>query len=146
MNKRVSARGIIFESDHFYAILRRRKQKDNTYKEYYVIPGGVVEHFENLEKAIIRELKEELSVDIEINGYLGRDEGEKSIAHFFSCRIIKGTPKLGGEEQLKNNPDNYYEIQKININDLGNIDLLGKEFILKSYNKEFTENEKVERI
>ena len=90
-----------------------------------------------LEENVKRELKEEFSVDVKIEGYLGKDEGKDSIAHFFRCSIIKGTPKLGGEEKERCSDNNYYEIQKIPIEDLDKIDVLAKNMIVKAYKKEY---------
>lgn len=133
MNKRISSRGIIIDGDYFYAMFRRRIKDDGTVKEYYVIPGGGLEEGETLEENVIRELKEEFSVDVVINDYLGRDENEDSIANFFSVKIVNGEPKLGGEELTKCNEKNYYEIRKVSINDIDNIDIMAKDMIMKAY-------------
>lgn len=137
MEKRVSSRGIIIEDEKFYAMFRRRIKDDGTVKEYYVIPGGGLKENETLEENVKRELNEEFSVEVTINGYLGCDEGEDTIAHFFSCSIKKGTPKLGGEELERCNKNNYYEIKQLSIKDLDKIDILAKDMILKAYNKEY---------
>ena len=137
MEKRISARGIIIEDNNLYVIFRRRINPDGTFREYYVIPGGGVDSKENLEEAVIRELKEELSIDVKVNGYVGKDEGDASIAHFFACSKISGKTTLGGEEALKNSPENYYEIKKINIKELDKINILSKDIILKAFNKEY---------
>ena len=137
MKKRVSSRGIIIEDEKVYLMFRRKRNNDGTFKEYYVIPGGGIEENETLEENLIREMKEEFSVDVKIEGYLGKDEGEESIANFYSCSIISGIPALGGEELEKCTENNYYEIKKVSLKDLDNINLLGKDMILKAYNKEF---------
>ncbi len=139
MEKRISSRGIIIEDDYVYAMFRRRIKDDGTVKEYYVIPGGGIEENETLEENVIREMKEEFSVNVKINGYLGKDEGEESIANFFNCSIINGTPELGGEEKERCTENNYYEIRKISIKDLDKIDILAKDMIMKAYNKEYIE-------
>ena len=139
MEKRISSRGIIIEDDYVYAMFRRRIKDDGTIKEYYVIPGGGIEKNETLEENLLREMKEEFSVDVKINGYLGKDEGEDSIANFFSCSIINGTPTLGGEEKERCAENNYYEIRKVPIKDLDKIDILAKDMIMKAYNKEYIE-------
>ncbi len=137
MEKRVSSRGIIIENNQVYAMFRRRIKDDGIIKEYYVIPGGGINENETLEENVIRELKEEFSVDVKINGYLGKDEGEDSIAHFFSCSIVNGTPKLSGEELERCNEKNYYEIRKVSIDDLDKIDILSKDMIMKAIRKEY---------
>ena len=137
MGKRVSVRGIIFDGDEVYAIFRRRVNGKKSFNEYYVIPRGGLEKGETLEETLRRELKEELSIDTDIIGYLGFDENDTSIAHFFKCRIIKGIPTLGGEELERCSKENYYEVRKVNIYYLNSIDILAKNMIIKAYNNEF---------
>ena len=137
--KRVSSRGIIIEDNCVYVMFRRRIKDDGTVKEYYVIPGGGIEENETLEENVIREMKEEFSVDVKIEGYLGMDEGDDSIAHFFACSITNGTPCLGGEELEKCTESNYYEIRKVSINDLDKVDILSIDMIMKAYRGEYTE-------
>ena len=141
MKKRVSSRGIIIDNDCVYLMFRRRIKDDGTIKEYYSIPGGGVEDNEPLEDAVIREIKEEFSVDVRINGYLGKDEGEDSIAHFFDCSITNGIPCLGGEELERCTESNYYEIRKVPIKDLDKVDILSFDMIKKAYNKEYIESD-----
>lgn len=130
MLKRVSARGIIIDNDKVYVMFRRKIKEDGSVKEYYVIPGGGMKQGETLEENVKRELKEEFSVDVDIVGYLGIDEGKDSIAHFFSCKIVKGIPMLGGEEFERCCKDNFYEIQKVKIEDLDVIDIFAKDMIM----------------
>lgn len=137
MKKRVSARAVIIENGQVIAMFRKKKQEDGTHKEYYVIPGGGVEENETLEEACVRELKEEYNVDINVLGYLGKEENETTISHIFHAEISNGIPALGGEEKDKNNEDNYYEIKRININELDKINIYASEFIKKANNKEY---------
>lgn len=135
MNKRVSSRGIIIENDYVYLMFRRRIKENGKIKEYYVIPGGGINENETLEENVKREVKEEFSVDVKINGYIGKDESEEAIANFFSCSIISGTSKLGGEELDRCTESNYYEVRKVKIKDLDKIDVMGKDMIIKAFNK-----------
>lgn len=84
-------------------------------------------------------MKEEFSVDVKIEGYLGMDEGDDSIAHFFACSITNGTPCFGGEELERCTESNYYEIRKVSINDLDKVDILSVDMIMKAYGGEYTE-------
>ena len=137
MEKRVSARAIIIENGELLAMFRRKKKDDGSFKEYYVIPGGGVEDNEILEETCVREIKEEFNVDVKILGYLGSDEKETTIGHFFHAESIDGIPTLGGEENDRNNPDNYYEIRKINIDMLDDFNIDAKDLIIKAKNKEY---------
>lgn len=129
MNKRVSSRAIIIEDGKLLAMFRRKIKNDGSVKEYYVIPGGGLEEGETLEENVIRELKEEFNVDIEIIKFLGTEEYEDTIANYFLCKIVNGTPKLGGEELERMTSQNYYEIRYINLNDIDNYDINAKDII-----------------
>ena len=61
-----------------FAFMHRKdviKRKD--YQEYYTFPGGGLEEGETPEEGTIREIKEELNADIEVNEYIG-----ESIHHY----------------------------------------------------------------
>jgi len=137
MEKRVSARAIIIEGNEVLTMFRRKKIDDGSYKEYYVIPGGGVEEGETLIATCVREIKEEYNVDIKILGYLGSDERDTTIGHFFHAEIVNGVPTLGGEESDRNNPDNYYEIRRINIDMLDDINIDAKDLIIRAKNSEY---------
>lgn len=135
MKKRTSSRGIIIEGDYIYTMFRRKKMEDGKLKEYYVIPGGGVEENESLEEALKRELKEEMSIEVDIIEYLGFNEDNDSIAHFYKCNIKSGNIELGGEEKEKCSEDNYYEIRKIKKEKLDSIDIFPRYMIIKAFEK-----------
>ena len=129
MNKRVSSRAIIIEDGKLLAMFRRKIKSDGSVKEYYVIPGGGLEEGETLEENVIRELKEEFNVDIEIIKFLGTEEYEDTIANYFLCKIVNGIPKLGGEELERMTPQNYYEIKYIDLREIDCYDINAKDII-----------------
>ncbi len=129
MKKRVSSRAIIIEDNKLLTMFRRKVKKDGSVKEYYVIPGGGLEENETLEENVIRELKEEFNVDIEIVKFLSTEEYEDTIANYFLCKIVNGTPKLGGEELERMTSENYYEIRYIDLKDIDNYDINAKDII-----------------
>ena len=131
MKKRVSSRAIIIEDNKLLTMFRRKVKKDGSVKEYYVIPGGGLEENETLEENVIRELKEEFNVDIEIVKFLSTEEYEDTIANYFLCKIVNGTPKLGGEELERMTSENYYEIRYIDLKDIDNYDINAKDIIKK---------------
>ena len=135
--KRISSRVIIFKDNKVLLIFRRKKQENGLFREYYVVPGGGWENNETLEQNAIRELKEELNVEIEITNYVGLDVSKFGCANYFTGKILKGDIKLGGEEQIRNNKENEYLPIFVEISKLNDIDVVGKEYILKAYNKEF---------
>lgn len=129
MEKRVSSRAIIIEDGKLLAMFRRKIKKDGSVKEYYVIPGGGLEDGETLEENVIRELKEEFNVDIEVVKFLTTEEYDDTIANYFLCKIVNGTPKLGGEELERMTNENYYEVRYINLNEIDNYDINAKDII-----------------
>ncbi len=131
---RISARAVIFKDDEVILLYRKRKT-DNGYKEYYAIPGGGLETYENVIDCVKRELKEEYGVEIEVIDYLGKVEEDTKEHLVYYAKIKSGTPILGGEESERNSDDNYYEIRYIKVDDLDMYDISNKnkELIRKAY-------------
>ena len=117
MNKRISSRAVIIE-DNKLLVFFRRKVKDGKINEYYSLPGGGLEEGENLYENVKREVNEEMNIDIDILGYLGKSEDEKTIQYYFHAKRIKGEPVLGGEELERLSDDNYYEVRYLDINNI----------------------------
>lgn len=66
--------GIIYKNNKFLIAQRNFKKAQGGLWEF---PGGKVEKNESYENALIREIKEELNADIEVNEYIG-----ESIHHY----------------------------------------------------------------
>lgn len=120
--KRVNGRAIIIDGDEIL-LMFRRKIKNGIVNEYYAIPGGGKEENETIEECVKREIKEEFNLDIEVKEYLGKVEDDKNIGHLYNAKIVGGTFKLGGEELEHNTEDNYYEVRKVKLSELDNINL-----------------------
>lgn len=101
--------GIIIR-DNKVLLIRRVKNG----KEYYVFPGGGVEK-ESVEDAVIREIKEELSLDISIDRLLFEIENQNRKEYYFLIKKFIGALKLGGEEVERMNKDNQYYPQWIDL-------------------------------
>lgn len=132
-NKRVCARGVTFINNDILLMERYKKDK-NEIMHYYTVPGGGVEEDESNEIACIREINEETTVDAKILEYLGKEEYDTGIVYWYLTKYISGTPKLGGEELERNNPDNFYKVVLINYNEIDKCNFLGKtkEYIIKA--------------
>ena len=132
--KRITSRGIIF-IDNKVVLLKRIRKDNNKYLHYYAIPGGGMERLETKEEACLREIKEEVNLDVTINTYLGSEEYETGITHYFLVNYLGGNPILGGEEKEKNNPDNYYEVSLIEFSKIDDIFIYGEgiNMIKKAY-------------
>lgn len=128
---KVSARAIIIKDGKLLTMFRRQRLACGAIKEFYTIPGGKLDINETSKQAVKRELKEEMGLDIKIEGYVGHDYS-KTIgrAIFYYCSAdFEGLPKLSGEELAENCEDNYYEPRWVYIKDLDNVFLLGKGFV-----------------
>ena len=78
-------------------------------KEYYVFPGGAIEEGESSKEAVIREVKEELSIDkVIIDRFLFQIENRGNKEFYYLIKNFSGQPKLGGEEKQRMNQDNQY--------------------------------------
>lgn len=105
-------------------VLLFRRVKDG--EEYYAFPGGSVEDGETREEAVVRELKEEMCIDIKIDKLLfdffvspnRRDHGRTS--YFYLVTEFQGTPKLGGPEKERMNEKDQYYVHWMKIEDIKN--------------------------
>lgn len=125
-----TARAIIIK-DNKLLVFFRRKKKNGKEIIYYAIPGGHLEDGETLEETCIREIKEELNLDIEIIDYLGSIIVDNQEEYYYYVRIVGGELCFGGEELERQSIDNYYEIRWISLDDIDNsgiraIDLIKK--------------------
>ena len=134
LEKRKVARGITFFDDK--VLLLHRIRKGNELLEYYAIPGGGVEENETMEEAVVRELKEETSIDVKINSYLGMEAYDMGVCYYYVTEYKAGEIQLGGEEKAQNNPDNFYEIELVPTSNLDKIKIygFGVEMIKKALN------------
>ncbi|TAN32507.1 NUDIX domain-containing protein [Patescibacteria group bacterium] len=113
--------GVILIKDDKILLMKRNKYGN----EYFAMPGGTVEPNENFRVTAMRETKEETNLDFEI------DESKKIIAiasprreHYFFGKNISGKEFLGGPEQARNNPNNSYQLEWVEVEKLGQTHLL----------------------
>lgn len=82
---RPRAAAIVIHDNKLLVMYRKNDQ------EYYTFPGGGIESGETNEEAVIREVKEEASLDVEVEKLvyeLHHDNGD--IHYYFLCRYLKG--------------------------------------------------------
>lgn len=102
-------------------VLLMYRVKDGQAK--YVIPGGGVEAGESPEETAIREIQEELNLDIVPGRKLLKVSNIRSQEHYFLTTIFSGTLRLGGEELERSGPDNIYRPEWLSLSDLEQTDL-----------------------
>ena len=98
--KKINVAAAILVKKNKYFIAKRNKDKH--LGGYFEFPGGKQNKNETLEEAVIREIKEELNVDIIVNSKLGEehynDEKINVQLHYFFCSIVKGNIILNEHE------------------------------------------------
>jgi 8-oxo-dGTP diphosphatase len=103
---RNSAKAIVIEDERLLTI---KNQDDEGY--FYILPGGGQHHGETLTSAVVRECREELSVDVSVadmvcvREYIGRnhefadqDGDVHSMEFMFACSLQPGAVVTMGEE------------------------------------------------
>ena len=99
--KKVNVSAAVIVKDNKYFIAKRNKDKH--LGGYFEFPGGKQDEDETLEQTVVREIKEELNVDITVDRKLGEehysDEKINVHLHYFFCTIIKGDIILKEHEE-----------------------------------------------
>ncbi len=92
--------GAIIINDERNILLAKRGKNVRNESGKWVFPGGGVEFGEKVEDTIIREIKEELGIDIQvvellsINNNLIPEEKQHWLSPCFICKIVRGTPHI----------------------------------------------------
>lgn len=132
LNRPAVVDGIVFNKDNKILLIKRKR---NPYKGYFAIPGGFIDWKETAKEAVIRELKEETNLEVEIidffNFYdsIDRDKKRQTISLVFICHTTgKLADVKAGDDaadygwfDLNNLPELAFDHQKI-LNDLKNKD------------------------
>ena len=101
MGRIVRCQGVIFKGNR---ILVLRQYNYERKEEYWMLPGGGLEKGETEKECIIREMKEETNLDVEVNGILfdepgnGKDVYQRYIT--FLCVQIPGSVESIGRETV----------------------------------------------
>jgi len=101
-------------------LLLIKRKKDNS--TYYILPGGGVESGETPKQTAIREIKEELSIDVIIDKKIAKFEHRGNTEFYFLSANFSGEIKLIGDGVSNSNINDVKEW--ILIKDLHEINLL----------------------
>lgn len=126
---------IVNENNEILLQLRNKAPE----KEYWSIPGGKVELFEEIEDAVKREVMEELGVKVEIIDLLGicnhivKNENTHWMSPCFLCKIIEGVPEI-------REPSKHLELRWFKIENLPQKITITTRVALDNYNKYLNKN------
>ena len=118
--------GVIIRSGKVL-LLRRIKNG----QEYYCFPGGGIEKGETAEITMKREIKEELSLDVQSYEKLFDIVNLDGKESYFLVKNYSGEPRLGGPEKERMNEQNQYYIEWVDFSELGKINNLYPEEAVK---------------
>lgn len=95
----VIALAVVRGDDGRYLIARRRDDADHL-PGFWEFPGGKPLPGESLEAGAIREIGEELGVEVTVISAfppISHDYGDRIVSlHPFLCRLVRGTPRASG--------------------------------------------------
>ena len=104
LKPRVRVAGILIENDRILLIEHLKKNK-----RYWLVPGGGVDWGESTAEALIREYKEETTLDIDVDKFLflsetiAPDKQKHVINLYFQVRVLKNSiedMRIGNEKNL----------------------------------------------
>jgi 8-oxo-dGTP diphosphatase len=81
------------------------RRNNSPFKNHLALPGGIVEYGESTEKAVVREVREETSLEVQIKRLVGvySDPGRDPRGHFvtiaYLCTPVGGKLKAGDDAQ-----------------------------------------------
>lgn len=79
------------------------KRKNPPFQDYYALPGGCVEIGEYVEEAVVREVKEETGLEVQVERFSGiyddpnRDPRGHVISIAYICKVIGGELKADSD-------------------------------------------------
>jgi len=92
---RVGVGGVVMEDGKVLLLLRQKEPEAGTWS----LPGGRVEFMERLEDAVVRELREELGITVEVESlvcvtnHIVPDENAHWVSPAYRVRRISGVPQ-----------------------------------------------------
>ena len=98
--KKINVAAAIITKDNKFFIAKRNKNKH--LGGFYEFPGGKQDLNETLQQTVIREIKEELNIHVQVGNKLGeehyKDDKINVHLHYFFCKIISGDIILNEHE------------------------------------------------
>ena len=128
MNALIVAAGVIRRGKEL--LLCQRPDDKSLEAGKWEFPGGKLEEGETPKQALVRELKEELDIDVTVSRILDarikRYEGGAILVLFYECSIANGTPKA-----LEHKRITYVRPEELTQYDLADADRCAAETIIR---------------
>ena len=100
---------------------------------YYVFPGGGVEDGEDKISALVREVKEELGLDVRVSELIAKrrydQNNQKQMEYFYLCNIIGGVLGTGDGPEFQANSDyeGRHEVIQVSLDEAHTLNILPRE-------------------
>ena len=120
MNSKSTRVAGIVTKDNKILLIHRQKNG----KKYYVFPGGSVEKNEVNEEALIREIKEETSIKVEIKRLVYVHDYQTSQQYYYLSEYHGGRPRLASgsiEKQRMKTKNDFYQPLWVDISSLSKL-------------------------
>lgn len=93
---RATARAIIIRDGKVLLFERWRHDLTGKQLHYFSIPGGGIDPGETPEQAVVRELQEEMLIEVKPLKLLARQSAlkRKNYHYYYLCEIVSGTPRF----------------------------------------------------
>lgn len=118
---RKSSRVIIIREGKVLVFHRKRYSRmTGEWIEYYSIPGGGIDKGETAEAAAVRELKEEMGIDIRLGMHVARSVGPRFEHQIFIGDIMSGEPYFvqDSEEAATSSEHNQFVVEWVDVDSL----------------------------
>ena len=103
-NPALTVDGLILFENGEIALIQRGNEP---FKGQYALPGGFVDYGESVERALIREMKEETNLDVKPKKLIGvysdpfRDPRGHTVSVAFECKLISSSDKYKAGDDAK---------------------------------------------
>lgn len=124
MKQKQRARALIRKEDTILLIKRYKNQE-----HYHVLPGGGKEGNETLEEAVMRECREELSVDVAIMDSSDAVIHNNESTTVFRCEITSDNEPRFGAGPEQSTAQNQYSLAWVTIAEIDDVSIKPTEII-----------------
>jgi len=127
------ARVILYNSESDAILLIHRLKNG---RDYWVIPGGGAKVNETPVETAIREINEELSIQLKLTDltYLFEYKNQENEHFFYAEMPFIAAPEISGEEKERSNNANVYQPNWVAVKDLTQINLMPPKIACKIIN------------